>query len=394
MAEPKELMAEAQLLIGRQPGAAMRLLTDGRGDLDAVPPAYDIMLARAALASGQAEAGLALLSGVVDGREDAPPNLLRAYGDLFLDLGRIGQAGRQYHLAVQGGSPFDLLPTREKLVLQDRARAGKRVSLPGDELDLRVMADFGVYDSAHKVLLVYIPKVACSVLKATVVMNSPRREAYLAFGKPIHDFVQEERREGNAVAALSAPDVFRFAVLREPGARILSAYLNKFVRGGPNESPGITRDKNYAIRVGQKLAGVPADLARGITFEEFVQFLASASDAELNLHWMPQSRFVGTDLGRYDFVGRFERLSETFEMLEERFGYVTEREASVHLGGSKNNTTHYNPAVKMANPQRCLPAELRGLRFGYPPAQAFLTDGIRASLAKRFADDVRLHEQT
>lgn len=253
-------------------------------------------------------------------------------------------------------------------------------------------AKFGVFDAGHKVLFLYIPKVACSVLKATVVMNSPRREAYLASGKPIHDFVADERRHGTD-EAIKAEDVFRFTVLREPAARILSAYLNKFASRGKHEAPGITRDKNHAIRNAQALAGVAPDLERGISFQEFVHFLAGAKDAELNLHWMPQVRFTGTDLGRYDHVGCFERLADTFDMLEQRFGYATERASAPHLAGSKNNTTRYNPDVKLANPETCLPAELRTLRFGYPAAEAFLTPELRELIGKRFAEDARLHKE-
>ena len=394
MANSTEIMAQAQLLARKQPLAAMTLLAEGRTGLDNVPAAYDVLFARAALAAGHAEAAIAQLGSLIEGKGDVSPNLRRAYGDLFLDLGHTSQAGQQYYLAVQGGISFDQLPSREKLVLQECARAGEQAGMALEELDLRVMADFSVMDEGHRVLLVYMPKVACSALKATVVMNSPRREAYRAFGKSIHEFVQEDRREDAAVAALTAPDMFRFAVLREPGARMLSAYLNKFVHGGLNKPPGMTRDRDHAIRVGQKLAGVAPDMARGISFEEFVHFLVQAGDMELNRHWMPQSRFVGTDLSRYGFVGRFERLGDTFDMLEQKFGYVAERDASVHLGGSKNNSTKYNPDVKMRDPHRALPAELRKLRHGYPPADTFLTPDMRDMLVKRFADDARLHALT
>ena len=253
-------------------------------------------------------------------------------------------------------------------------------------------AKFGVFDSGHKVLFLYIPKVACTVLKATLVMNSPRRDAYLASGTPIHDFIAEERRAGINQAAIGGTDIYRFTVLREPAARIVSAYLNKFASRGKHEAPGITRDKNHAIQSAQEMAEIPADLARGITFEEFVHFLAQARDAELNLHWTPQVRFVGNDLTQYDHVGCFERLADTFDLLEQRFGYQTERDSAPHLAGSRNNTTRYNPEVKLADPHRWLPAELRTLRLGYPPADSFLTPALREIIRTRFAEDAALHE--
>ena len=53
-----------------------------------------------------------------------------------------------------------------------------------------------VFDPSHKAMLVFIPKVACTALKATVVMNSPFRDDYERSGLTIHRFVAGIRPRG------------------------------------------------------------------------------------------------------------------------------------------------------------------------------------------------------
>ena len=390
MKSASDLMAEGQMLMSEQPGAAMQLLIEGRNGLAAIPVAYDMMLSRAAVAAGEPDFALAHLSEVF-GEGEAPPPLRRVYGEALASVGRISEAGEQLDMAVQAGLPAETLSLHLKLILQDYWRLRHSNMGVGGLLDKRVIAEYGVIDEGNRILFVYVPKVACTILKATVVMNSPRREAYLTSGMPIHEFVGRERDEGKLMNALIADDTFRFAVIRDPATRVLSAYLNKFVPAPPREPLGILLNKQYAIRTAQRLAGVKLDTGRGITFEEFVHFLAQAHDLEMDPHWMPQARIIGSHLSLYDHLGRFEQLSKTFEILEQRFGYVIERDSSTHLGGQTDHATKYNLDQVLHEPARLLPAELRRLGSMYPPADAFLTPRLRDILDRRFAADLDLH---
>jgi hypothetical protein len=309
----------------------------------------------------------------------------------MMEARRFGEAGAALHDAVSAGQKLKQLPLQMKLALQDHLRREAPGSDALGAINTAIAAEFGVLDERAGVLYTYSPKVACTVLKATIVMNSPRRGAYLASGLPIHDFVWRDRDEAKLLAALAAPRTFRFAVLRDPAARILSAYLNKFVTTPAGEPPGLSRYKKIAVRMGQQIAGVPDDPTRGIRFAEFVNFLAQADDLDMDPHWIPQTRIIGADLHGYDHIGRFEALGETFDLLEQIFGYTAERESAAHLNGQKNHATRYNAAVAPEAPSLLLPAALQRLGGVYPAADLFLTADLREILVRRYAADAALH---
>jgi hypothetical protein len=300
-------------------------------------------------------------------------------------------AGAALRDAVGAGQTLKQLPLQMKLALQDHLRLAAPENDALQAIDAAIAAEFGVLDERAGVLYTYSPKVACTVLKATVIMNSPRRAAYLASGLAIHDFVWRDRDEAKLLAALAAPKTFRFAVLRDPAARSLSAYLNKFVTTPAGEPPGLSRYKKIAVRIGQQIAGVPDDPARGISFAEFVHFLARADDLDMDPHWIPQTRIIGADLRGYDHIGRFEALDETFDLLEQIFGYTAERESAPHLNGQKNHATRYNAAVAPEAPSLLLPAALQRLGGVFPAADAFLTAELREILVRRYTADAALH---
>lgn len=85
---------------------------------------------------------------------------------------------------------------------------------------------------------------------------------------------------------------FTFTVVRDPYARALSAYLDKFKDG----------DK-HLDRFGLRVAGF--DQGR-VSFRGFCRYLAAGGEAE-NAHWMRQTRLTGL-ADRLDFVGRVETL--------------------------------------------------------------------------------------
>ena len=179
--------------------------------------------------------------------------------------------------------------------------------------------------------------------------------------------------------------------MREPLKRVLSAYLNKIVGAGPN-----TNAKPYKLKTiedAQRLAGVPYDPQRSITFQEFVRHLMTVGDADMNVHWMPQSRIVGSDLSRYAHVGQMEQLDVTFEHLRVRLGYRAERDSIRHLGGTAHHATGYNEASTLSRPNQRLPRRLRKEKAGFPPPGAFYDAELSALVQERYADDVVLHQK-
>ncbi len=97
---------------------------------------------------------------------------------------------------------------------------------------------------------------------------------------------------------------FVFTVVRNPYARTLSAYLDKF-------RPDDRRLDRFGARVAAFDDGE-------VTFRGFCRYLAAGGEAE-NAHWMRQTRLTGL-ADRIGFVGRVESLESDIRHILGRIG--------------------------------------------------------------------------
>lgn len=140
--------------------------------------------------------------------------------------------------------------------------------------------DRGLVDFELGVFCNRIPKAANS----TVVVNLAR----LRFG--YHVPSKQAKRLFRTPAELSAAevervkDLYRFAVVRNPYTRTLSAYLDKVER--------------KALRRN-----------RETSFEAFLDELETGA-LYANAHWAPQSSLLLMPLTDFDFIGKVENLNE------------------------------------------------------------------------------------
>ncbi|CAI5519554.1 unnamed protein product [Closterium sp. Naga37s-1] len=151
--------------------------------------------------------------------------------------------------------------------------------------------------------------------------------------------------EPQAIRSLTRRDFTRFVFLRNPYTRVLSAYLDKMLRGGGPDDLGagfwaqaffgqlVTHSlwDVVTFRSGPGTARLRSiweviQLRTGfrITFDEFVDFLGEAWEIEsrfhLDVHIVPQTLLCALDRIKYDFVGRFENMDEDVMTLMRRFG--------------------------------------------------------------------------
>jgi hypothetical protein len=107
-------------------------------------------------------------------------------------------------------------------------------------------------------------------------------------------------------------DYFKFIVIRNPWARLVSAYVDKF-RGAPWENPSqpIARPVIESV---QNSKGQSVDYREGITFREFVEYVCQKKDQELDGHWKPQHCFFQGV--HFDFVARVEHIQEDFDHIQ------------------------------------------------------------------------------
>jgi hypothetical protein len=166
----------------------------------------------------------------------------------------------------------------------------------------------------YRAIYISVPKVACTSFKT-------------AFAQLLGLNLEKARRNPHGVwypspvpieslQRLLYPGFFRFAFVRNPWDRLVSCYRDKI----RNEVDGITL---FTVR-----PGVANCLARfdsfvaGMPFDAFVEAVAAIPDADADEHFRSQYTFLTNRKGQIaaDFVGRYERLAEDFQIVQQRTG--------------------------------------------------------------------------
>lgn len=156
-----------------------------------------------------------------------------------------------------------------------------------------------------------VPKAGCGTMKATLGalegarLNETHAQRFL--DKP-HNGV----KSGAHVRPYQLPsdlleEVFtgnnykRFTVVRDPGTRALSGYLEKIMQG-LRQSEEIT----------EALGGKAADT---VTFEEFLGVIAVQPSREQDPHWRRQSEHIGIGIINFDSIIHLEDLDQSWDQI-------------------------------------------------------------------------------
>lgn len=377
--DAKDFAAARDLLV------AARAQYGGAGVL--LPAAFDALFGRILFRCGERDLAIEHLTRARDaGGADVPLSTRQPLGTALFEVGRIAEAGRELDLAVRAGA---VLSRVELLMATNayRAHAGDP-----ERLDTSFARGVTVADPDRHLAYLWVPKNATSLLKAGLVLSSRHRDAFLASGKTIHAFCTALSMAATAPDVGRDPAYFRFTVLREPLRRILSAYLDKIVHGGQATDEYMRLQVARTVRAAQAALGLPDDPGRSITFEEFVRYLTKVEDFACDLHWMPQVRLVGTDLGRYAHVGTVERLADTLDLLSSRFAYVVPASGDPNLDVRDPHVTKFSETASLPAPHRAVPAELASLANGVPMPEFFLTQELKDLLTSRYRADLDMYE--
>lgn len=238
-----------------------------------------------------------------------------------------------------------------------------------------------------KVIYCPIGKVACTFLKQQMVRISDVEEPERVLksvhvetdsnrtGLQLKDYPLAEVRE-----LIAAPDMLRFAVLRDPADRLLSAYIEKFVM--MRMMKGNFQHSASVLTPVQTAQGLDApDFERGISFRDFITYIVTQPPCELDTHWRPQHLYLdGID---YDHIYSIEQLGEVVDMLEARSG--------VSLPRRPTNTTGSGIGADHPGAADLLPAEIEAL--GRLSRASFFDAALESAIAEYFRDDYQLLEQ-
>ncbi|XP_069353775.1 carbohydrate sulfotransferase 13 [Eulemur rufifrons] len=171
-------------------------------------------------------------------------------------------------------------------------------------------------DDAHGLLYCYVPKVACTSWKRALLALSGR-----ARGDPRAIPAPEAHAPGRlpSLADFGPAEVNRrlraylaFLFVREPFARLASAYRSKLARPS-----AVAFQRRFGTRIVRRLrpGAHPDAVARGhdVRFAEFLAYLLdprTRRDGPFNEHWERAHLLCHPCRLRYDVVGKFETLAE------------------------------------------------------------------------------------
>lgn len=245
---------------------------------------------------------------------------------------------------------------------------------------------------SRKQRVIYTPigKNANTTLKRMFVRLSGHPESDEILKGDVHSYLTSNRtglslcdysRE-EASGILADDSYFRYVVLRDPLARAVSGYVEKFVVNGA--PAGDTWEPPLVIKTAidwvYQRRGEKPDYERSISFEEFVDHVAHSDDRDLDTHFKSQESYM--EQQRFDFTGVVENMRPLVDVLESRFGQKIDMEF-------KNRTVRKKTLLRRRGQGKLLPAQLRSQR-ALPGARELLTDEITGQLKQRFARDVQL----
>ena len=179
---------------------------------------------------------------------------------------------------------------------------------------------------------------------------------------------------------MAEPGYLKFAVIRDPLERIVSAYLNKFVSARRNH-----RVANIATQGYIELVDPEFDPKRFLNFRQFVRLLCHQADAEMDQHWRPQPGFLRDHVDSFDWLVPLTRLEEFLLVLEQWMGIPIPREKT-------RNRTVYTPVNTDEDITKWQPQRLRNRGF-YPDKDSLLTPPLRQALVDRYAADLELWQR-
>ncbi|TLP74720.1 glycosyltransferase [Pseudomonas nitroreducens] len=184
------------------------------------------------------------------------------------------------------------------------------------------------FSSKNNLLYISTPKVACTSLKWWIARlegysaairqlgGSQESSPELIIHDTFHKVAPEVTRfdQARLSGLFDAPDVLRFAVVRNPYKRIFSAWQSKLLLQEPFQSTPYLKHDFFHMRV-----STPESIA--YAFEAFLEHLASEeAPAFWDLHWTPQVDLLSPDAVPYTLIAQLENTSKLEELLQQSLG--------------------------------------------------------------------------
>lgn len=199
----------------------------------------------------------------------------------------------------------------------------------------------------HRYLYAQAPKVASSTLNRRLIalelqgsgISYDETALHLAPYRSVHVRVFQMPKP-MLVKCFFGPGTFRFCFVRDPYARVLSAYLDKV---------GYKQDPAAAVFDHFGRDRTAPDTS--VSFAEFVAFLEAQRGqiGAWNIHWRPLARLLRPDLIPYDLIGRLENFEADFAAVSARIGQTPAGDAVAaphQTGAAERIGDFYTPDLR------------------------------------------------
>ena len=221
------------------------------------------------------------------------------------------------------------------------------------------------YGGGGSYLYLPIPKNACTTIKTLLLQVE---------GLPVDDNCwQRHQKEYNGFPGTShlplekqldvfegRTNTFKFVFVRNPYARLASAYIDKIRK---NVAPHIVK----RIRFSAAQFGIA--LSEPITFTQFVNIVCRQSLTEMDQHWYPQFYAGRFGIVNFDFVGRMEALDTDLTYVLERIGADESHLCPCTISAQRNEIQHGTLEHSPLRRAAAIPQDFWD-RFRRPPISA------------------------
>lgn len=182
--------------------------------------------------------------------------------------------------------------------------------------------------SRYGYLFTNVPKVACTTIRKLLidaefgVVESTEERMDTIYFKEFLPFLNILQL-GDIPTFLGRTDVYRFCFVRNPYTRLLSAYLDKIVRGKAERDPIL------------KQLGISHRPDTELSFETFVKAVQDQPVLYQDHHWRVQYYQSFQEGINYDFIGRFESFDADLDAVARRLGMTEYLRTETHRNGSR-----------------------------------------------------------
>jgi hypothetical protein len=178
-------------------------------------------------------------------------------------------------------------------------------------------------DDEHKFVYVPISKNACTSIKNWYAKIKGDTEYSLDTSADFHS------KQGAKYNKLFTEDYFKFAIVRNPWERLLSAYKFKFLKKKDPPVPQLNKKIN-------------GNENKTISFEQFVKYVCSSTDLECDVHWKPQHIFFN-DI-KLDYLAKMETLESDLKEISKNIGFEIKLE-KLNSTKKTNLNDYYTPLL-------------------------------------------------